>query len=203
MINGYEILKKRYPDVDEESRTPNGIDLRLGRVFELSDDDQVYGIYEDKKMIPDHCEIFPEKIGRGKEGWILIPQRPYILEVADPIKIDENSAQLYRPRSTLLRSGVNLCTAVGDAGYNGKLAFLCINHSSRPFKMEKGVRFAQLIDFEVVGATIKYDGDFQNDKHKKWGVFMIIFDLISTIILVLIIVGMIIFVYKFINNDEE
>lgn len=172
MINGDKILREKYPDFDEACRTPNGLDLRLGKVYELSEDLLHYGIMENRKDIPDHMQIIPEVSGYRylKEdgtyatdvaGWFLQPGRPYILEVDRKIKISEDCAQLYRPRSTLLRSGVALYTAVGDAGYNGHLAFLCINHSSRPFFMECGVRFAQLIDFKVDGCTLSYDGDFQ------------------------------------------
>ena len=172
MINGYDILKEKYPDFDEDSRTPNGLDLRLGKVFKLAEDLDTYGIYDDQKNIPRHIEIKEKPLWtgikdlEGKVGWILEPGCSYILEVDREIKISENSMQLYRPRSSLLRSAISLHTAVGDAGYNGKLAFLCVNNSNKPFRMEKGVRFAQMIDFEIQGSSIQYDGDYQNDKHK-------------------------------------
>jgi len=168
MINGYDVLKKIYPNFDEELRTPNGLDLRLGKVYELSEDAPSYGIYKDKKFIPEHIELMPEDLPRnGKKGWKLQPQRPYILEVDRQIKISNDSMQLYHPRSSLLRSATNVFTAVGDAGYNGKLAFLFINFHSRPFIMEKGVPFVQLIDFDVRGASIAYDGDFQEEEDES------------------------------------
>ena len=172
MINGSKILLSKYPEFDEDSRTPNGLDLRLGKVYELSEEYLLYGLYEDKKIIPEHILLPEEESNRkrlNKEkdtletvvGWTLEPNRPYILEVNEPITISKDSAQLYKPRSTLLRCGVTILTAVGDAGYNGHLAFLCINYSSRPFFIEKNVRFAQLIDFEIKGNDQLYDGDFQ------------------------------------------
>ena len=175
MINGDLILRKKYKDFDEDSRTPNGLDLRLGKVYELSEELLAYGIYEDKKIIPTHFEVLPEEINATRlneetgnteniVGWYLQPNRPYIMEVDRQIKISDDSAQLYRARSTLLRCGVALYTATGDSSYNGHLSFLCINHSSRPFFMEKGVRFAQLIDFEVKDNSLKYDGDYQEKK---------------------------------------
>lgn len=175
MINGFDILKEKYPDFDEDCRTPNGLDLRLGNVYELSDEFLSYGIMENRKDIPVHIKILPESSNyryqdkdgewhNNVEGWFLQPNRVYILEVDRQIKISDNCAQIYRPRSTLLRSGVALYTATGDAGYNGHLAFMCINHSARPFFMEVGVRFAQMIDFEVKGASTSYDGDFQEER---------------------------------------
>ena len=178
MINGDLILKNKYPDFDDESRTPNGLDLRLGNVYELSEEYLSYGLMENRKDIPEHIKVVPEKTGyryqdkNGEwhdniEGWFLYPGRPYILEVDRPIEISKDCAQLYRARSTLLRSGVALYTATGDSGYNGHLAFLCVNHSTRPFFMEVGVRFAQLIDFEVKENSLVDDGDFQERQEEK------------------------------------
>lgn len=168
MINGYDILKKMYPDFDEESRTPNGLDLRLGKVYEISNEAPSYGIYDDEKFIPEHIELPVEDLPRlGKKGWKLLPFRPYILEINRQVEIFDDSMQLYNPRSTLLRCGTAIMTAVGDAGYNGKLAFLFVNFSTRPFILEKGVRFSQLVDFDVKGSSISYDGDFQEEKYES------------------------------------
>lgn len=171
MINGFEVLEERYPFFDDESRTPNGIDLRLGAVYELEESEFFYGLFNEGKLVPKHkfIDCFEMKTDYGTiEGWAFKPNKPYILEVQDPIEIDKNSMQTYYPRSTLLRSGCTLHTAVGDAGYCGKLSFLFINHSNEAFVLEKGVRFAQLVDSELKGSGLKtYDGDYQNDKHKK------------------------------------
>lgn len=185
MINGNKILKKKYPDFDDESRTPNGLDLRLGKVYELDDAIENspdwfggYGLYTEEtekeyndmnqKELPKQVELRPKFMDCYHiEGWSLIPNKVYILEVDKQVRIDKDSAQLYRPRSTLLRAGVALYTATGDAGYNGHLSFMCINHGHLPFFLEKGVRFAQLIDFQVKGASISYDGDYQEESSKK------------------------------------
>lgn len=170
MINGYEVLEIKYPDFDQDSRTPNGIDLRLGTVYELKEDECLYGLMNDGKNVPSHQPKPIQQIGvhgGDIEGWVLLPNTPYILEVQNDIQISEDSMQTYYPRSTLLRSGCTLHTAVGDAGYHGKLAFLFINHSNTPFVLEKGVRFAQLVDHQLEGASILYDGDYQDNKHKE------------------------------------
>lgn len=180
MINGDRILKEKYPDFDENSRTPNGLDLRLGKVYELDDaieeNGQWYvgnGLFTEKtvqrncgiekeKVLPKQVELEPKFVDCFNiEGWSLIPGKVYILEVDKQIKISDNAAQFYKPRSTLLRAGVNLYTAVGDSGYNGHLSFMCINHGRLPFFFEKGVRFAQLVDFEVKDNSLSYNGDYQ------------------------------------------
>lgn len=172
MINGIDYLKKMYPNRNEKDYQPSGLDLRLGDVFYLkAERDAPYGLINGEKHLPEQERLKPVLMSIGEddyvEGWKLIPCQPYICQVEDPIQIGDNNAQFYLPRSTLLRAGVNVCTALGDLGYNGHLSFLVINYGPRPFFIQKGERFAQLVDFEVQGGSESYDGDYQNDKHKK------------------------------------
>ena len=166
MINGIDYLKKMYPNRKDKDYQPSGLDLRLGKVFYLDfDRDEVYGLIDGEKYLPKHLPIKPILMQCGENdyvsGWKLMPQQPYICQVKDQIKIGENNAQFYLPRSTLLRAGVNVYTALGDLGYNGHLSFLVINHGARPFFIGEGERFAQLVDFEVKGGSESYDGDYQ------------------------------------------
>lgn len=175
MINGIDYLKKMYPGRDEKDYQPSGMDLRLGNVYYLdaSEDtlygaqNNLYGLIDGRKILPEHKPLKPTLVQVGKDdyvsGWKLMPQVPYICEVEKQIKIGNNNAQFYLPRSTLLRAGVNVYTALGDLGYNGHLSFLVINHSSVPFFIQTRERFAQLVDFEVRGGSEFYDGDYQED----------------------------------------
>ena len=162
MISGIDYLKKMYPDRDDKDYQPSGLDLRLGKVFTLSPNQSLFpcGIYGGEKHIPKHKEMETVKMN-GCDVWELYPDEPYICQVQEQIQIGSSNAQFYLPRSTLLRAGVNVYTALGDLGYNGHLSFLVINHGYTPFYIEKGERFAQLIDFEVRGGSESYDGDYQ------------------------------------------
>ena len=175
MINGIDYLKKMYPDRDDKDYQPSGLDLRVGKVYSLYNtwSDEPNGLWRGEKHLPSHQEIEPKHFGYLMNryhdndkytdiyGWKIVPNYPYIFEVDRQIEIGQNNAQFYLPRSTLLRAGVNVYTALGDLGYNGHLSFLVINHYDSPFFIEKGERFAQLIDFEVKGGSESYDGDYQ------------------------------------------
>lgn len=78
-----------------------------------------------------------------------------------------------RPRSGLaLRHGIGLPNAPGtlDSDYRGELRVLLVNHSSRPFRIERGDRIAQLViapvahahlsEIAAVDATPRGDGGF-------------------------------------------
>lgn len=164
MINGIDYLRKMYPNRDEKDYQPSGLDLRLGKVFQI-DDTLTCGIYGGEKVSAPLIELPIENYCQYKmyDGWLLEYNKPYIFEVQEQIKIGESNAQFYLPRSTLLRNGVNVYTALGDLGYNGKLQFLVINHRPKSFFIERGERFAQLVDFQVRGGSTSYNGDYQEE----------------------------------------
>ncbi len=63
-----------------------------------------------------------------------------------------------RPRSGLARNhGVTVLNAPGtvDADYRGEVQVLLINHSDEPFRIERGMRIAQLVVGHVVRATLR------------------------------------------------
>lgn len=167
MINGMNLLKKMYSQFDDKCYQPDGIDLRLGQVCTLEFDcDTQYGITDTQKILPEHVPMELTKCSLG-EGWMLNPYSTYIFEVDRPIHINPNSAQFYLPRSSLLRTGINVITALGDSDFNGTLSFLAVNEANVPLFLEKGVRFAQLIDFNVDEAGL-YNGDYQEKHNDKW-----------------------------------
>lgn len=157
-------LKKIYPNLDEEQYQPAGIDLKLGNVKIFNNNKQVYGIVSETKQLPDQIDMEENavKIGATKleTGFMLEPHKPYIAVVKDKVKIPLDIVQLYLPRSSLLRSGVDVRTAVGDPGFHGHLSFLIINHNDVPFFIQKNERFAQMVCIKIDGDTDKYDGDY-------------------------------------------
>ena len=173
MINGIDILKEKYPDRNNKDYQPAGLDLRIGKLYEYDPhQDSFAGIIGGNKILPPLRQVKPIFVNdmndHPYECFELKPHTPYIAEVATPIKIDVDSAQFYKPRSTLLRSFVTVSTALGDPGYNGHLQFLLINHGFNPYYLEFGERFAQLIDIRVDENHEVYDGDYQEtDKDEK------------------------------------
>lgn len=164
MINGEGNLRRQYPDLDEKQYQPAGIDLTLDKVSILKHNNGVtYGLLQDVKVLPEQeeLEINTVKVGGMlKNVYTLTPHIPYIATTKEKIKINENSGQFYLPRSSLLRAGVDVRTAFGDPGFNGHLSFLLINWTTSPFVIEKGTRFAQLVDMNVVASLNEYDGDY-------------------------------------------
>ena len=167
MINGEEILKARYPDLNDDQYQPAGIDLTVGKLYSFEENSlNLYGLFKKIKVLPNYEEILPRNVlmeGSLCKSYTLAPGTGYIVETHEKIDIDPYSAQLYFPRSTLGRSGISLHTSLGDPGFSGHLRYLIVNNTPFPFMLEKGVRFAQLVDFTCTGIKNKYNGDY-NEK---------------------------------------
>lgn len=164
MITGERTLRQIYPNLDENQYQPAGIDLTLKSVSELNyNDGIVYGLLKDAKVIPQHIECETKKIQVGgmlKSVFLLKPHIPYIATTIEKIKISKFAGQFYLPRSSLLRAGIDVRTAFGDPGFEGHLSFLLINHTDELFVIEKGARFAQLVDMSADNVDKEYDGDY-------------------------------------------
>ena len=152
-------LRKIFKDMDDEQFTPNGIDLRLKAVYLPENISKgVFGITHGQKMIPELIEIPP------LEGtFILNPGRKYFINCGH-IDIPKDCVQTYYPRSTLMRAGLELYSAVGDAGYSGDLIFAVKVSGVASIVVEQNERVVQAITYKLTSATEGYDGDYQNNK---------------------------------------
>jgi dUTP pyrophosphatase len=69
-----------------------------------------------------------------------------------------------RPRSSLLRSGVALHTAVWDAGYSGRGVALMVVYHPAGFSIERDARICQLVFHALTSATREgYRGAYQHE----------------------------------------
>ena len=71
---------------------------------------------------------------------------------------------LARPRSSLLRSGVAVHTAVWDAGYHGRSQAMLIVHAPLGYQVTEGARLVQMVFLYLAAAVGEgYDGRYQGE----------------------------------------
>ena len=70
---------------------------------------------------------------------------------------------LGRPRSSLCRCGVQLHTAVWDAGYSGRSEALLVVYNPAGFRVRRGARVLQLVFVGLDQPTRPYDGRYQGE----------------------------------------
>lgn len=164
MITGEKYLRQLYPNLEENQYQPAGVDLTLSEVYVLKHNEgTIYGLLKDAKVLPEQVKCQTANIQVGgmlKTVFKFKPHTAYVVKTTEKIKISKNAGQFYLPRSSLLRAGIDIRTAFGDPGFYGYLNFLLINHTDNLFVIEKGARFAQLVDISADNVESEYNGDY-------------------------------------------
>lgn len=99
----------------------------------------------------------------------LKPGKYYVVKTVEDLNLPENIQVVFRPRSTLYRSGVALFSGNASPGYCGGINVGLINFGPKPFKIEMGARFIHAIFHEVKGGTHLYRGQWQGGRTQTKG----------------------------------
>lgn len=79
---------------------------------------------------------------------ILKPGERGLVHTGIQIELPRNTEAQIRPRSGLaLKNGITTLNSPGtiDEGYRGEIGVILINHSSEEFKVEEGMKIAQMV----------------------------------------------------------
>ncbi|MBI4186430.1 MAG: deoxyuridine 5'-triphosphate nucleotidohydrolase [Chloroflexi bacterium] len=157
-----ELLKQEPPLVEgyvnlEEQLQPNGIDLTLREVAMLQSWGRIAATNE-QRLIPGLAPLAFDGLGA-----IELMPGPYIITYNEIVHLPNDVMALGRPRSSLLRCGVNVGTAVWDAGYHGRSQSLMVVYNPQGFRLQKNARITQLIFLRLTGQTEGYRGTYQGE----------------------------------------
>jgi len=138
---------------------PNGIDLTLRSVAWYASPGQLGVTNEDRVLArADELEFDPE-------GWVHLAPGPYLATLNETLHIPLGLTGLTWPRSSLLRSGVAIHTAVGDAGYEGCYQVLLSVLNPRGFRIARNARIVQEVFFTLVTPVSQgYAGVYQQSR---------------------------------------
>jgi len=87
----------------------------------------------------------------------------YVVTYNEIVHLPKNIMALATPRSSLLRCGVTVNTAVWDAGYSGRSQSLMVVYNPQGFRLQRNARIVQLVFFQLTGETEGYHGDYQGE----------------------------------------
>jgi dUTP pyrophosphatase len=82
------------------------------------------------------------------KGYMLLPNHRVLVGTGLKMEIPKGYEMQIRPKSGLaIREGITVLNTPGtiDADYRGEVGVVLINHSSKPYKIEKGQKIAQAI----------------------------------------------------------
>jgi len=141
----------------EQQLQPNGIDLTL-RDIALLQSAGVIAIDNSQRQVSDLAPLVFDGL-----GYIDLVAGIYLVTYNEIVHLPENVTALAAPRSSLLRCGVTIETAVWDAGYSGRSQSLLVVYNSQGIRLQRNARIMQLIFFKLARKTRGYRGKYQGE----------------------------------------
>ncbi len=160
------LIKQKPPLIEgyinsETQLQPNGFDLTIREVALLKTPGQI-ATGNNQRLISDLDPL----IFNGLD-FISLISGIYIITYNEIVHLPNNVMALARPRSSLLRCGVTVDTAVWDAGYSGRSQSLMVVYHPQGFRLQRNARIAQLVFFHLTGETEGYQGTYQDENIDK------------------------------------
>ena len=158
LIESDDPLIEDYVDLEAQLQ-PNGFDLSLREVSRFFGRSGAVGASDADRVLST-----TEPIPFDLEDWVLLPAGAYLVTFNEVVNLRSDLMALGRPRSSLLRNGVSLHTAVWDAGYRGRSQSLLTVHHPGGFGLQRDARLAQLVFFRLSDPPGQgYQGRFQGE----------------------------------------
>ncbi len=158
-----KMLKASPPLVDnlfdiQQQVQPNGIDLTLKEIALLSSSGSL-GLSNESRALSSTSPLVFDGLGRID----LLPGC-YLVTYNEVVNIPRNIIALATPRSSLLRCGVSIHSAVWDAGYSGRSQSLMMVYNPRGFRIYRNARIIQMVFFLLSREVAQgYQGIFQGE----------------------------------------
>ena len=158
----HQLLKQEPPlvegwiDLEEQVQT-NGFDLTLREVALLQSAGRITE-KNSRRLVSDLAPLVFDGL-----GFIDLMPGPYIITYNEIVHVPRDVMALARPRSSLLRCGVTVGTAVWDAGYSGRSQSLLVVHNPLGFRLQRNARIVQLVFLKLTGETEGYRGTYQGE----------------------------------------
>ena len=141
----------------EEQVQPNGFDLTLRELAMLQSPGKIT-IENSQRLVSDLAPLVFDGL-----GFIDLMAGAYIITYNEIVHLPKNIIALATPRSSLLRCGVTVNTAVWDAGYSGRSQSLMIVYNPQGFRLQRNARIVQLVFLELTQETEGYHGVYQRE----------------------------------------
>ena len=138
-----------------------GIDLTVGKI-ETYLDRGCIDFDNTRRMLPRLNEP-----GRIDDFWVLSPGA-YLITFNEIVNVPADCCGIARSRSTLLRFGATIETAVWDPGYKGRSQSMLVVHNPNGIKICKNARVLQLIFVKLdKESEVLYSGRYQGEGIQK------------------------------------
>ena len=128
-----------------EQKQPAGFDVTVSRIFAYPKDRFTLTVTK-----PENSRL--EEV-QARNDIFELKEGAYFVELNEITTIPKDAIGILLPRSTLLRNGLDVRTALFDPGYSGQPKVMLVCH--RPASIERFARIGQLV-------VLKSDRDFSS-----------------------------------------
>jgi len=149
-------LVEGYIDLETQVQ-PNGFDLTLREIALLQTAGKI-AVSDSQRVISGLAPLVFDGL-----GFIDLMPAAYIITYNEVVHLPNDVMALARPRSSLLRCGVTVGTAVWDAGYSGRSQSLMVVHNPQGFRLQRNSRIVQLVFLQLTQETEGYHGAYQGE----------------------------------------
>ena len=149
LIEGWVDLKQQVQ--------PNGFDLTLREVTLLQSAGKI-AVADSQRLVSDLAPLVFDGM-----GFIDLMPGAYSITYNEIVHLPKNIMALATPRSSLLRCGVMVNTAVWDAGYSGRSQSLMVVYNPHGFRLQRNARIVQLVFLRLTQKTEGYRGAYQKE----------------------------------------
>ena len=149
-------LIESYLDLEAQLQT-NGFDLSLRTVSEFTSSGKL-ALNNRNRVISEQ-----KRLDFGPDGVIHLGPGAYSITYNEIVHLPKDVMALGLSRSSLLRCGASLHTAVWDAGYSGRSESLLMVHNPLGLNLEKDARVLQLVFSKLTGKSRGYQGRYQGE----------------------------------------
>jgi dUTP pyrophosphatase len=159
MLSGEEIRRLAIVQLAAgDAFQPNGVDLSLDAVWRFGEAGSLGRASDDRRL--------PRRVALdfGADGWLELEHGTYGIRYAEEVRVPADCGGLVFPRSSLLRMGLHVPTAVWDAGYAGRGEGLLEVTNPAGVRLQRGARVVQLVLFRLTEvARSGYSGAYQHE----------------------------------------
>jgi len=158
----HRLLRQEPPLIEgyinlEEQLQPNGFDLTLREIALLQSSGKIT-VENSQRLVSDLAPLVFDGL-----GFIELMAGVYLITYNEIVHLPRNITALATPRSSLLRCGVTVNTAVWDAGYSGRSQSLMVVYNPQGFRLQRNARIVQLVFLKLTQETEGYHGAYQGE----------------------------------------
>ena len=157
LLNTKDPLIEGYLDLEAQLQT-NGFDFTLKEVRSFESEGETG--HGTQPALLSESNVMPF----DSDGRSHLSQGSYLITLNEVVNLPKHVMALARPRSSLLRCGVAVHTAVWDAGYSGRSQAMLTVYNPFGFIVTKGARLIQMV-FMYLARPVEegYQGRYQGE----------------------------------------